>query len=749
MKIQQIINSEDDLLRVKKYYETLEKSLYWKKEFFNALPYRVAIILIDGEIVDVNQSFINSVGLKKEELIGKNIQELPSNRTGLFRKSLAENVVKTDESISFFDTSTSHFFKTTYLPLSKQDGSDDSLIILIEDVTDEKKKEKQMIEDKEQYFESLIENSLDLITVITKDGTIMYESPSLQRILGYSPEERVHKNVFENIHPNDKKRVKDFFKRILSESGLTEKITYKIKDKSGGWHYFESMGNNLLNNYSIRGFIINSRDITSRVTTEMEKNAILDNTSEIIAYHDLSHNLIWANKAYQKETGKSLDQLVGRKCYHAWGLNKPCKDCPITKALKTGRAHESIFSPNHKKRWPSHFKTWQIKADPVLNEDGDIIGAIEISYDITEQRKANEEMKRSKEHLEKLIHNTSEIIFTINQSYIITLWNRTAERITGFSSNKIVGKDIRSQRFIQNYDELLAFLKDQFDHKPRSLSKLVMNTIYGRNRVLQVSTSIIKDNKDHITDVIFICNDITLTDSTGGMLRFGASYLVEDENPSYMIDLFNGLLLKDRQGLFISRSYNAIVPRLKMNQTTFALLSQKSKRTDNSIYSLDEVKKCIQAFIHTNEKGVICLDRSDYLFTLFGFQETIQTFYQINDLVRRSQSLFLIRVNTDLFSKNQREILHEEFFSLPSNEIQNIYLDNNLFSILNYIYEQNQTNNLVYQKSISHHFSISKVTTQKRITSLLDKGLISYEKKGRVKDLFITEKGKKLLLGRR
>jgi len=745
MEIQPTINDSNDLLRLQKYKKKLKDLSRLETKFFNSIPYLVIIVTVDGEILDVNKALCKSIGKKKEEILGKTILKLPAKKIGLFRRNVAEQVVKTKESKSLIDTTATYFFKSTYIPIIEKSEESYSLIILIEDVTDEKRKAKQMIEDKEEYFESLIENSLDLITVLTKEGIIMYESPSLQRILGFTPDERVYKNVFENIHPRDKKRVENFFNQILSKPGHTEKITYKIKDKSGSWHYFESLGNNLLNNYSIKGLIVNSRDITSRVTSEMEKNAILDNTSEIIAYHDLNHNLIWANKAYQQETNQSLDELVGKKCYHAWGLDKPCSQCPITKALKTGNAFESVFSPDTKRTWPEYFKTWQIKADPVINEDGEIIGAIEISYDITKQRKANEEIKRSKDHLEKLIHNTSEIIFSVNQSFIVTLWNQTAEKITGIPSKKIVGKDIRNQKFVQNAIELNTFLKKQFNQKPESLNQLVLNTVFGRNRMLQVSTSIVKDEKDNITDIIFICNDKTLSDGALSTLRSGASYLIEDTKPDYMIDLFNELLLQDHQGLFISRSYNSVVPKLRMNQVTFALLSKKSKKQEHAIYSLDDVKNCIQEFLDINEKGIICLDRSDYLFTLFGFQTTLQKLYQINDMIRRTQSIFLLRVNNDLFNRNQTEILHEEFFPLPSNQIQHIYLDTNLFAILNYIYEKNKTNDFVYQKNICNHFSISKVTTQKRIKSLVNKGLISFKKRGRIKNLFITEKGKQLL----
>ena len=58
--------------------------------------------------------------------------------------------------------------------------------------------------------------------------------------------------------------------------------------------------------------------------SEKEKTLILDNTVEIIAYYDISCCFQWANKAYQKATGLSLEELKGQICYQAWGLDKFC-----------------------------------------------------------------------------------------------------------------------------------------------------------------------------------------------------------------------------------------------------------------------------------------------------------------------------------------------------------------------------------------------------------------------------------------
>ena len=60
----------------------------------------------------------------------------------------------------------------------------------------------------EEYFRLLIENASDLITILDATGTIRYESPAVERVLGYSPQALTHKNIFEFVHPDDTPQVR-------------------------------------------------------------------------------------------------------------------------------------------------------------------------------------------------------------------------------------------------------------------------------------------------------------------------------------------------------------------------------------------------------------------------------------------------------------------------------------------------------------------------------------------------------------
>ena len=123
----------------------------------------------------------------------------------------------------------------------------------------------------EIYYRSLIENTLDIVTVLNADGTIRYESPSVQRALGYEPEELIGRNVFDFIHPEDLAEVTNNFNRWREITGRSRILEMRFRHKDGSWRILEAIGNNLLADPNVNGAVINSRDITRR--REMEKRA--------------------------------------------------------------------------------------------------------------------------------------------------------------------------------------------------------------------------------------------------------------------------------------------------------------------------------------------------------------------------------------------------------------------------------------------------------------------------------------------
>jgi len=118
----------------------------------------------------------------------------------------------------------------------------------------------------EARFSSLVAHSSDLITVLDAEGRVTYQSPSIQRLLGYSVEE-VEGSLFgELLDESDRSRLD----RILEVSDGTDSHTFEcsLRHQDGRWLKFEVQHTHLLDDEHVRGVVLNSRDISERKAFE-------------------------------------------------------------------------------------------------------------------------------------------------------------------------------------------------------------------------------------------------------------------------------------------------------------------------------------------------------------------------------------------------------------------------------------------------------------------------------------------------
>jgi|GEM_PF-1101000 len=139
---------------------------------------------------------------------------------------------------------------------------------------EQRKKSQQDLKMNKEHFQQLIENALDIITVIDNDGTIRYQSPSVEKILGYASNELVGKSVFDFIHEGDWKEVQEKLQSISKDVWNEISVQYRIRHKEGHYSYLKSNARNVSDALGSPGIIVNSRDVTERVTAfkKLEKS---------------------------------------------------------------------------------------------------------------------------------------------------------------------------------------------------------------------------------------------------------------------------------------------------------------------------------------------------------------------------------------------------------------------------------------------------------------------------------------------
>jgi diguanylate cyclase (GGDEF)-like protein/PAS domain S-box-containing protein len=122
-----------------------------------------------------------------------------------------------------------------------------------------------------------------MVTVLEADATIRYVSPSIEKVLGYEPSERLGETPFKLMHPDDISRAKSTLAQCLLSPGAPFSLEVRMRHRDGSWRHIETTGTNLLNNQSVGALVLNSRDVTARKALEerLEHQALHDPLTDL------------------------------------------------------------------------------------------------------------------------------------------------------------------------------------------------------------------------------------------------------------------------------------------------------------------------------------------------------------------------------------------------------------------------------------------------------------------------------------
>ncbi len=114
----------------------------------------------------------------------------------------------------------------------------------------------------EECFRSLVQHASDLVVILDPNGMTRFVSPAVQQLLGYNPDELLHGTVFPLVHPEDRDKIRQFLADAVEQPDRTPSVEVRVRHHDGTWRWFEARGSNRLADPSVRGIVVNSRDVT-------------------------------------------------------------------------------------------------------------------------------------------------------------------------------------------------------------------------------------------------------------------------------------------------------------------------------------------------------------------------------------------------------------------------------------------------------------------------------------------------------
>jgi len=333
------------------------------------------------------------------------------------------------------------------------------------DITDKKIAEEKLIVSEKKY-RHLFDNSPYFIGLLDVNGNLIDCNMTINEFMSlHNKENIVGKSFREILSLNEKnKYLIPVFSRFFIEAIKGNKVEpYEFE-------LFRSMDDSLwlriegslieLNNKKVLQFII--QNITERKQAEISLqqaahhwSTTFNSMSDSVIRLDLENRIIQCNKATLDLLRKSnYYEIIGRPCWEVvHGTNKHTDWCPVKRMKITGKTESAIAQIGD---------IWaQISANPTLDDEGRLIGAVHVISDITEQKIAEEKLKKSEEKYRLITENANDMISITNKESKLEFVNESVhQKYLGYSKDEIIGTNRVSDIHPEDIQNIIDYAEE-------------------------------------------------------------------------------------------------------------------------------------------------------------------------------------------------------------------------------------------------------------------------------------------------
>jgi PAS domain S-box-containing protein len=316
------------------------------------------------------------------------------------------------------------------------------IVTVYDDITFQREAEQKLRESEAKY-RFIVENANDLIAIINRKFELeFFNEEAAQRILNYTKEDVLGRNLVEMAHPEDRERVlqilMDGMKRGEAEA------EFKFPAKNGIYRWFEVRGRAFLDEKGELKGIIVARDISERKEAERKLREseekyrfVTDNMVDVVAVLNKDLKIEFINDTQQNLTGFTLDEMKGKLVtdfIHPDDITRAFKI--YEKALKLGEGRGEF-----RMRQKGGAYVWVDMVGRIIYDEDNEPKAVLVSRDIDDQRRLQEQVTESEELFKTIAEQTSMGIIITQEGEILFI-NESAAAITGRTPQEVEERSI-------------------------------------------------------------------------------------------------------------------------------------------------------------------------------------------------------------------------------------------------------------------------------------------------------------------
>ena len=442
------VRLKQEIARRKKSESALRESEERFRSIVEAIPMPALVSRqSDGTVLYANKHVFPAFGLLSEDITGlraKDFYHDPADREALLSTLLEQGRLHNYEVCVQKADGTPFWAMASIEPMTFK--GEQALFSSFYDVT-EHKEANEALRHQEEYFRALIENSLEGITVVKADGTIIYDGPSSGHVLGYKAEELAGNDGFPLIHPEDSGEVAKALNRLLENPEEAVQAELRVRHKDGLWRHIEASAQNLLDNPAVNGIVINFRDITERrqaedalLQSEGYYRSLIENSLEGVVVVNVDGTVRYESPSVRDLIGFASEERMGES---ALDLIHPDDMASAAEGLKEcmgnpGAIRQEEVRMRHKDgSWRIFGATGQnLFSNPAVE------GLVINFRDITERRLAEDALRHQEEYFRSLIENSLEVLMVLNSDGSIRYESPSMKVVTGFTPGQREGGSV-------------------------------------------------------------------------------------------------------------------------------------------------------------------------------------------------------------------------------------------------------------------------------------------------------------------
>ena len=282
------------------------------------------------------------------------------------------------------------WLQASVYPVREDGRRTEEMVLVLDDVTGREEARGELARSEER-FRSMVQSSSDVVTILDPGGVVLYQSPSIEELLGYGPDELLGKHALGYVHPEDARAVSGILWEALRTRGESALVEYRFRHKDGSWRYLESVGSMLSGGEGPASILLNSRDVTGRRKTEEELrmlqravNSSFNGVLIIDATEGSGGPIIYVNRGFERITGYPAHEVLGHdpSFLQAGDFDQPALE-ELRGAVRENREWRGELRSYRKDGslfWQEH------SVAPVRDATGRVVNHVGIINDITDRK---------------------------------------------------------------------------------------------------------------------------------------------------------------------------------------------------------------------------------------------------------------------------------------------------------------------------------------------------------------------------